>query len=227
MVLKAVVYIDGYNLYYGLLKNTTYKWLDIVALVKYICHVQNPNIDVVKVKFFTAPVITRVSSRGVQAQQSQNTYHRALIASYPDTLEIISGYHNLEKGYPPRYKKPLDKSDRVEVWHLEEKQTDVNIALQLYRDAVLQNCEQVVLVSGDSDLKPALEFIKQDYPKIFVGLILPRPKLIGSNQRPKNTSLSASSDWTRAYILESELEQSQLSNKVPTNKKPAIKPSYW
>ena len=130
-------------------------------------------------------------------------------------------------GYPPRYQKPLDKSNRVEVWHLEEKQTDVNIALQLYRDAVMKNCEQVVLVSSDSDLKPPLELIKHDYSKMNIGLILPRPKLIGSNQRPKNTKLSASSNWTRGYILESELERCQLPNKVPTNKKPITKPDYW
>ena len=29
---KTIVYIDGYNLYYGLLKGTAYKWLDLLAL---------------------------------------------------------------------------------------------------------------------------------------------------------------------------------------------------
>ena len=46
---------------------------------------------------------------------------------------------------------------------MEEKQTDVNIALHLYRDVSQNKCEQVILVSSDSDLEPALRFIKQDF----------------------------------------------------------------
>jgi hypothetical protein len=87
--LKTIVYIDGYNFYFGVLKNTPYKWLDIVALIKHICHVQNPKIDILGIKFFTAPVITRVSSRGEKAQHAQEAYHRALSNSYPDIFQII------------------------------------------------------------------------------------------------------------------------------------------
>lgn len=76
--MRTIVYIDGYNFYFGVLKNTAYKWLDI-SLVKHICHVQNPKMDVVAVKFFTAPVITRVATKGDKALQSQDSYHRALL----------------------------------------------------------------------------------------------------------------------------------------------------
>ena len=30
--MKTSIYIDGYNLYYGRLRNTQFKWLDVVAL---------------------------------------------------------------------------------------------------------------------------------------------------------------------------------------------------
>lgn len=94
-----------------MLKNTPYKWLDIVALITHICHVQNPKIDILGIKFFTAPVITRVSSRGEKAQHAQETYHRALSNSYPDIFKIINGYYILEQGHFPEYKKPLVKED--------------------------------------------------------------------------------------------------------------------
>lgn len=45
--------------------------------------------------------------------------------------------------------------------------------------------------------------------------------------RPANTSLSDLSNWTRSYIRDEELERFQLPDKVPTKKKPAIKPDYW
>jgi len=225
--MQTIIYIDGYNFYYGLLKNTAYKWLDIASLVEHICYIQNPEIEVKAVKFFTAPVITRVATHGEKAQQAQDSYHKALLSSNSGILEIISGYHIMEKGYLPCYKKPIDKKDRVEVWRLEEKQTDVNIALHLYRDAVKQHCEQVVLVSSDSDFEPPLKYLKKDFPKLELGLILPRKPPTEQKHRPSNASLSKHTDWTRSYILESELKQFQFPNKVPTRKKPAVKPDYW
>jgi uncharacterized LabA/DUF88 family protein len=225
--MQTIIYIDGYNFYYGLLRNTAYKWLDIVNLIKHICRIQNPSIEIITVKFFTAPVITRVATRGEIAQQSQDSYHKALVSSHAGIIEIINGFHILEKGYLPCYKKPIDKTDRVEVWRLEEKQTDVNIALHLYRDVVKQKCEQVILVSSDSDLEPALRFLKQDFSDLEIGLILPRKQPTEKKYRPANTSLSKQADWTRSYILEDELKQYQFPKKVLTRKKPAIKPEYW
>lgn len=31
--LRTFVYVDGYNLYYGLLRKTKFKWLDLFALL--------------------------------------------------------------------------------------------------------------------------------------------------------------------------------------------------
>ena len=62
--MRTIVYIDGFNFYFGVLRNTGHKWLDIVSLVKHICHVQNSQIELIAVKFFTAPVITRVATKG-------------------------------------------------------------------------------------------------------------------------------------------------------------------
>jgi uncharacterized LabA/DUF88 family protein len=225
--MRTIAYIDGYNFYYGLLRNTPYKWLDTVSLIKHICHVQNPRIELVAVKFFTAPVITRVATRGDKSLRSQDSYHKALKTVHSEILEIICGYHILERGFPPRYKKPIDKADRVEVWRLEEKQTDVNIALHMYRDAAKGNCEQIVLASSDSDLEPALDFVKQDFPTLDIGLILPRKQLEGTKARPPNEGLSKHANWTRSHVLEEELKRFQFPDKVPTHKKPAIKPDYW
>jgi hypothetical protein len=54
--MKTIIYIDGYNLYYGTLRGTAYKWLDVVQLFEGICHAQNPASQLVQVKFFTAPI---------------------------------------------------------------------------------------------------------------------------------------------------------------------------
>jgi len=229
--MKTIIYVDGYNLYYGRLKKTPYKWLDIVFLFKHICHIQYPKSDIVGVKYFTAPVKAKFASNGDNAVMAQNTYIRALEHTHPDLLEIVNGYQITIKATPPIYQKPINKADRVEVWKLEEKQTDVNIALHMYRDAVKHRCVQQVLVSGDTDLEGALKFIKEDYPEIVRGLVLPnrtRPKLQNKSEKIRDSGyLVAHVDWVRTYILDDECASSQLPIKIPTRKKPILKPSYW
>ncbi len=228
--MKTIVYIDGYNLYYGCLKNTAYKWLDIYTLFsEHVVKIQSPQAHIEKIKFFTADVKAKVASRNQEAQQSQNNYHRALSALYPEKIEIIKGYYSLERARLLRYKQPPDKSDRVDVWRLEEKQTDVNIALQLYRDMIQQHCDQVVIVSNDTDLVPALQIIRQDLGQaVNIGVVIPilKPES-GKSHRPANASLSQYADWTRRFLLEKELAASQLPEKIATRKKPIIKPDYW
>ncbi len=227
--MDTIVYIDGYNLYYGLLKHTSYKWIDPFILFQSILRIQDPSSKITKIKYFTAPVKANFSSHEQESVKAQNSYHKALKQLYSDKIDIILGYHTVEKGTPPLYLKPIDKDKRVEIWKFEEKQTDVNnIALHIYRDALLENCEQQILVSNDSDLKLALELIKNDKPKMVLGLIIPRPKpTTTQNSRPPNKSLSKYACWTRNYILDQECMYSQLPDIISTNKKPILKPNYW
>ena len=226
--MNTIVYIDGYNLYYGRLRHTSYKWLDPFMLFQAILNAQNPSSNIVTIKYFTAPVKANFASHGQASVIAQNAYHRALKHIYNDQIEIIQGYHTVEKGNPPRYKKPVDKDDRVAIWKFEEKQTDVNIALHMYRDALSEDISQQVLVSNDSDLKLPLKLIREDRPEITLGLIIPRAKPTDPHtSRPPNKSLSQFSHWTRQYILNEECHHALLADKIPTNKKPISKPEHW
>lgn len=142
-------------------------------------------------------------------------------------MTLVEGFFQLTKGMFPRYQKPLDKTDKVAVWRLEEKQTDVNIALHLYDDVVQGKVEQVVLVSNDSDLVPAFQFARRAVPSLVIGTILPRQHHESGNHRPNNIELSSISDWSRQYIRDEELQAAQLPDKIPTRKKPIFKPDYW
>lgn len=152
--MKTTIYIDGYNLYYGLVKNTSYKWLDLHALFSEIAKIQNPQSHIVSIKYFTAPVITKFSQHKEKAQQSQNYYHKALCTKSESCIEIINGYFDVDVSSQLLYQKPIALKAKVKTWKLEEKQTDVNITLEMYRDASQEMCEQQILVSSDSDLIP-------------------------------------------------------------------------
>lgn len=60
--MRTFVYVDGFNLYYGALKGSSWKWLDLVALFDNMLQSHH---RIVTVKYFTA----RVS--GTSADQSK------------------------------------------------------------------------------------------------------------------------------------------------------------
>jgi hypothetical protein len=99
--MDAIVYIDGYNLFYGRLRNTTFKWLDPVKLFQSILKIQNPSSSIIKVKYFTSPVKANFASHGQGSIKAQDGYHRALKHIYGDQIDIIYGYHTVEMGFPP------------------------------------------------------------------------------------------------------------------------------
>ncbi len=50
---KAIVYIDGFNLYYGLLKGTPWRWLDLGAFADRLVGKHH---EVIAVRYFTARI---------------------------------------------------------------------------------------------------------------------------------------------------------------------------
>ena len=70
---KTIVYIDGYNLYYGLLKGTAYKWLDLLAFARQLLPDDH---EVVAVKYFTSCTLTYPHDNA--AVERQNVYLQAL-----------------------------------------------------------------------------------------------------------------------------------------------------
>lgn len=230
--MKTAVYIDGYNLYYGRLRHTEFKWLDVVELAKLIIATQNPDATIEAVKYFTAPALARFATHGQDSVIAQERYHRAL-KSRNATLELIYGKHSIDESGTllPSYETgaPFDKSKRHRVWKLEEKKTDVNIAIEMYRDAIRGNFQQLVIFSNDSDVEPVLNAIRQDCPSMVIGVVTPiqPPTGHGKGHRSVSASLSALADWTRKHILDEELASAQMPLRVPTRKKPIDKPAYW
>lgn len=222
---STAVYIDGYNLYYGRIRGTAYKWLDVVTLFRDLLHQQQPDAVLDRVHYFSAPALGRFATHGSRATESQNSYHRALQAAHPASLLITLGTHAFDRDGTllPRFEagKAYDRNDRVRVWKIEEKQTDVNLALAMYRDACSGRFQQLVVCSNDSDVAPVLAAIRADFPSIRLGVVTPRhpPRDGGRAHRAVSSSLDRFSDWTRQHLLDDELEAAQLPDRVATAKK--------
>lgn len=228
----TAVYIDGYNLYYGRIRGTPYKWLDIVGLSDRLLREQDPTSEVEIVRYFSAHCLARFATHGQASVEAQLAYHRALQTRHAERMTITLGSHSHDRSGAllPRYVEgqPFDRNDRVRVWKIEEKQTDVNLALAMYRDACSGRFQQLVIFSNDSDAEPALKAVREDFPGLTLGVVTPRhPPESGRTPRNSLTSLSVHAHWTRHYLRDEELRDCQLPARVPTRKKPIHKPGHW
>lgn len=191
---------------------------------------QHGSYDVQQVHYFSAPAKEAFATHRKESVVAQQSYHRALEARHPPPLfQMKLGNHSYDKSGSllPRYVagQVCDKTDRVRVWSLEEKQTDVNLALAMYRSCSKAQCEQVVVCSNDSDVEPVLAAIREDFPQTQIGVITPAAPQ--TEDRRLSRSLAAHAHWVRRYITDEELQTAQLAGMIPTRKKPARKPGHW
>jgi uncharacterized LabA/DUF88 family protein len=55
----------------------------------------------------------------------------------------------------------------------EEKQTDVNIAIQLFKLSIENKYDKAIIISGDSDLIPSINAVRKTFPDKQIGVIIP------------------------------------------------------
>lgn len=231
-VRTTAVFIDGYNLYYGRLRGSAFKWLDVVKLFDHLLQVQHPTASVQRVHYFTAPALGRFATHGDLSVLAQQDYHRALRVVHPERLAVTYGNHSVDRSgsWVPAYVEgqPYDRTRRVRVWKIEEKQTDVNLALAIYRSAASGAFRQLVVCSNDSDVAPALQAIREDFPAVLLGVVTPRPPAPSRlSPRTLSAALAAHADWAIRQLLDDDLAANQLPPRVVTRKRSIRKPSYW
>jgi len=232
MAIATAVYVDGYNLYYGRIRNTHFKWIDVVRLFEILLRDQDPTSELVHVHYFTAMALGRFTSHGGASVAAQESYLRAHEHLYPDRFFKTLGRHSMERkgSLLPVFNPdgPYDRTKRTRVWKIEEKQTDVNIALAMYRDALSGQYGQLVICSNDSDVEPVLKAIREDFPNIRLGVVTPRhpPDRDGAKGRSVSSALDEQADWTRAHLLDVELGRALLPTRIHTGRKPIRKPGH-
>lgn len=123
--MKTNVYIDGFDLYYGAVKGTPYRWLDLAKM----CRLILPRNQIHAIKYFTANVTARPSDPGQTVRQQ--TYLRAL-ATTPN-LTIILGHFLSNTCTMPLADPQPGQPRYARVIKVEEKGSDVNLAAHLLK----------------------------------------------------------------------------------------------
>jgi uncharacterized LabA/DUF88 family protein len=132
------VYIDGYNFYCGINKPgwLKYGWCNFSKLATHLAgRAFGSSFGVNEVKYYTAPVRMGQENKPGESERQQ-MWLDAIHTETPE-VKIIEG----------RWKK-IGNEPR------EEKETDVNIAVDMQWDTLKSG--RIILVSGDSDFIPAI-----------------------------------------------------------------------
>ncbi|WP_151448131.1 NYN domain-containing protein [Lacisediminimonas profundi] len=209
--MKTAIYIDGFNLYYGALKGTPYKWLDLLTLFR---EVLQPHHEIAAINYYTANVSPRPNDPGVAIRQQ--AYLNALRAHVKE-VKVHHG-HFLSSTVKMALANPVGNQRFAEVLKTEEKGSDVNLAVHALNDAWSNQYECAVIVSNDSDLSESLRLIKKLQKKII--LVTPGDAKV----RPPNAQLKR---WAMATlsITQEALAASQLPSPIPGTS--MSKPGTW
>jgi uncharacterized LabA/DUF88 family protein len=204
---RTNVYVDGFNLYYGCLKGTPYRWLDIHAL----CTKLLPKSSINRIRYFTALVQPRPGDPD-QAQRQQ-TYLRTLRAVTPNLTvhegKFLSSQVRASVVTPP--------PQTILVHKTEEKGSDVNLAAYLLVDAFDKEYEAAAVISNDTDLITPITMVRDKFKRPVV-VINPHP----NTSWPMRNAASAYKP-IRAGVLAA----SQLPDRLKDAHGTITKPPGW
>lgn len=162
---KANVYVDGFNLYYGCVKNTPHKWLNILDL----CQRSLPtHFQINRIRYFTALVRPRPGNP--QQDVRQQTFIRAL-----ETLPMLSTHYGTFLESQVRMPLVNPPPTTALVIKTEEKGSDVNLATYLLVDAYENDFEAAVIITDDSDLAEPIMVVRRRLHR-HVTVLSPRGK---------------------------------------------------
>lgn len=157
---RVAVYIDGFNLYFGLRQKgwKRFLWLNLEQMARELL---KPDQQLVATKYFTS----RIGSPRDKAAR-QNTF-----------LEVLGTVPGIEIFYGNYQSNPRTCSKCRKVDYISnEKMTDVNIATEMLTDAFQDKFDTALLISADGDLRTPVERIATTAGKRVIVVFPPERK---------------------------------------------------
>lgn len=154
---KVAVFVDGFNLYHAIsahAKYRRYKWLNLRRLAGLYVHGHD---SLEAILYFTT-----LATWDMEKAARHKVYVRAL---ENEGVSIVYGEFKRKQ----KHCRLCNKDS----WGFEEKQTDVNIALSLFQLAVADRYDKAVIISGDTDLLPAVKAVRATFPAKQIGVVIP------------------------------------------------------
>lgn len=164
---KVNVYVDGFNLYHALknLRIKRYRWLNLKKLAqKFI----DSDVDVIENIYYFSALATHIDSDTVSK-------HKAYIeALKTEGITFVAGNFkakiaHISKEIREKYNIPNSEKSLTH----EEKESDVNLALYILRDAMMKICDKMLIITNDTDISPAIKMAKEQNDKLDIKVLTP------------------------------------------------------
>jgi len=203
--------IDGFNLYHSIEdlekhNGIKVKWLDIKTLLHSYMGAIGKDARFQDIFYFTA-------LRDFEQLTKPNSIKRH--KRYIEVLQT-TGITPIYGGFKPK-EIVCKECSQPFITH-EEKKTDVAIGSKIIEIATRNTCDVIAIVSGDTDLIPAMELAKQINPSITIIVFFP--------YRRTNDELKEYADLTFS-MKPSKYRNSQFKGIVRTPNGQIAKPSHW
>jgi hypothetical protein len=206
---KVNVYVDGFNLYYGIRTYANAKWLDLGHLSQLLL----PGDSINRIRYFTARIAPWPNDPDKDLRQQ--AYLRAL-----QTIPNLTIHYGHYLSHPTRMwlaHPPPQGPNTVEVIKTEEKGSDVNLATFLLLDAFDGDCELAVIVSNDSDLALPIQAARARFG-LTVGILSP-------HRSPSRTLQNVASFYRP--IRAGAIQRSQFPQTLRDSRGIVVKPERW
>lgn len=205
--MRAAGFIDGFNVYHFIDNSENalsgLKWLDYRTLCERFLPTSH---ELTSVQYFTS-----VAAWDEDKARRHSLYIRALQTR---NVQVLKG--NFKKAK----KKVIIRNEASMIlvdtrdgriagttfygYLREEKQTDVNLAVQMVTKAALDEYDCAILVSGDTDFEPAIETVQRVFGKRVI-VAVPNRTIAGSI--PRIVGEANCRQITRADLANSQLPE--------------------
>jgi hypothetical protein len=163
--MSRILYVDGFNFYFEVTAYWSRQtqgslaglgWCDFRALIERHFSGRGE----LRIKYFTSPITENVELKGRRpGEHGRYALWRRALQTTPG-LSVVEGFYKRtgdeKPSGPGEVRGPADGR--------QEKQTDVNLAVEILIDAYKVRPEHIFLLSGDCDLMPVIFALEQRLP---------------------------------------------------------------
>ncbi len=153
---KVILYVDGYNFYHATKDNPSAN-IDLRSLALSLLQ---DNQALQNLYYFSAYATWR---------KEDLAKHKSYVSALKKSgVSVVMSY----------FKKQREQCSKCNTkWYShEEKETDVKLALQILEDGLRDKYDTAFILSGDSDISPAIERVRKLYPAKRFLVVLPKSK---------------------------------------------------
>lgn len=206
MTERVGVFIDGYNVYYGMIRKQwrQYLWLNYQSLFEDILM---PSQTLVSVDYFTA------WSGLHDSRRRQEAYMKAL-----GTCDLLTAH------FGKMERRPTKCAECGHRWkRQQEKESDVALALAMFRRSVNDEVDTLFLMTRDTDLTPAVREVVGLGKKV----VIVKPPLGTGRGEGAGDALVQASGNRAFHVRRSSYIRSQFPPIVPTEFGDVVRPTTW